>query len=354
MIEAVSAPIEEQALRIEATVSIGIASSQDDIGDAAIDSEALIHHADIAMYHAKKRGRNRSYWFEPQMESELRFRAELEAGIRRGIPAGEFVPYYEQQVDLTTGDLVGFEMLARWQSAQFGLVGPDVFIPIAEEIDLIAELSRNARSAKALCDAGSSARPCRSTSPRCSCAIRGLPRSCCSLLTDSGFPPERLDVEITESSLHENIGAVRTIVASLKNQGIRISLDDFGTGYSGLSQLRSLPFGPAQDRPQLRRRSSRRRSEQRDRRSDHLAGPRPVAAGDCRRGRDRAILEALRTHGPASRPGLLLRPARGCAPRANVLAKMKLLPKGAADAETVRAPKGRLTSHCPNGRPCPG
>ena len=95
------------------------------------------------MYHAKKRGRNRSFWFEPQMEDELRFRAELEAGIRRGVPAGEFVPFYEQQVDLNTGDLVGFEMLARWQSVRFGLVGPDIFIPIAEEIDMIAELSES-------------------------------------------------------------------------------------------------------------------------------------------------------------------------------------------------------------------
>src|SRR5690606_13340113 len=97
--------------------------------------------ADIAMYHAKKRGRNLSYWFDPRMESELRVRAELEAAIRRGVPAGEFVPYYEQQIDLATGDLIGFEMLARWHSPEFGVVNPETFIPIAEEIDAIAELS---------------------------------------------------------------------------------------------------------------------------------------------------------------------------------------------------------------------
>src|SRR5947209_14847808 len=75
------------------------------------------------------------------MENELRSRHELEAGIRRGIAAGEFVPYYEQQVDLETGELVGFEMLARWHSPQFGLVSPETFIPVAEDVDLIGELS---------------------------------------------------------------------------------------------------------------------------------------------------------------------------------------------------------------------
>src|SRR5690606_14581660 len=112
-----------------------------DPAEPPVDSDTLIHRADIAMYRSKKRGRNRYYWFEPQMESELRFRAELETGIRRGIAAGEFVPFYEQQVDLETGELVGFEMLARWNSPQFGLVSPETFIPVAEEIDVIGDLS---------------------------------------------------------------------------------------------------------------------------------------------------------------------------------------------------------------------
>jgi EAL domain-containing protein (putative c-di-GMP-specific phosphodiesterase class I) len=195
------------------------------------------------MYHAKKRGRNRYYWFEPQMESELRFRAELESGIRRGIPAGEFVPYYEQQVDLESGDLVGFEMLARWNSPQFGLVSPEVFIPIAEEIDVIGELSESLIR-QALVDA-------REWDPKLTLSVNISPvqlrdpwfaQKLLKLLTDSGFPPSRLEVEITESCLHESIGAVRAIVTNLKNQGIRISLDDFGTGYASLSQLRTLPF----------------------------------------------------------------------------------------------------------------
>jgi len=244
LIETVSQPIEFRDLCVEATMSIGIAATG---GDAPMltppDSETLIHRADMAMYHAKKRGRNRHYWFEPQMESELRYRAELETGIRRGIPAGEFVPYYEQQIDLETGELVGFEMLARWNSPQFGMVGPEVFIPIAEEIDVIAELSETLIR-QALIDA-------REWDAKLTLSVNISPlqlrdpwfaQKLLRMLIDSGFPPHRFEVEITESCLHENIGAVRTIITSLKNQGIRISLDDFGTGYSSLSQLRSLPF----------------------------------------------------------------------------------------------------------------
>ena len=244
LIEAVSKPIDERDLCVEATVSIGIAASGEDGAIAATaDSETLLHRADIAMYHAKKRGRNRFYWFEAQMESELRYRAELETGIRRGIPAGEFVPYYEQQIDLETGELVGFEMLARWNSPQFGLVSPDVFIPIAEEIDVIGELSE-ALIRQALQDA-------KEWDEKLTLSVNISPvqlrdpwfaQKLLRLLVDGGFPPQRFEVEITESCLHENIGAVRTIITSLKNQGIRISLDDFGTGYSSLSQLRSLPF----------------------------------------------------------------------------------------------------------------
>jgi len=241
LIEAVSDPIEERDLRVEPTVSIGIAASDEQSTRSA--SETLIHGADIAMYHAKKRGRNRYYWFEAQMESELRFRAELETGIRRGIPLGEFVPYYEQQIDLETGALVGFEMLARWNSPHFGLVGPEVFIPIAEEIDVIGDLSEGLIR-QALADA-------REWDPKLTLSVNISPvqlrdpwfaQKLLRMLVDAGFPPQRFEVEITESCLHENIGAVRTVVTSLKNQGIRISLDDFGTGYSSLSQLRSLPF----------------------------------------------------------------------------------------------------------------
>jgi EAL domain-containing protein (putative c-di-GMP-specific phosphodiesterase class I) len=177
------------------------------------------------------------------MEDEQRFRHELENGIRHGLAAGEFVPFYEQQIDLETGELIGFEMLARWNSPTFGVVGPETFIPVAEDMDVIGEMSEGLIR-QALVDA-------REWDPKLTLSVNISPlqlrdpwfaQKLLKLLVDGGFPPERLEVEITESCLHENIGAVRAIVISLKNQGIRISLDDFGTGYSSLSQLRSLPF----------------------------------------------------------------------------------------------------------------
>ena len=134
-------------------------------------------------------------------------------------------------------------MLARWHSPEFGLVKPEVFIPIAEEIDMISQLSEGLIY-QAVRDAAE-------WDPKLTLSVNISPvqlrdpwfaQKLMRLLADSGFPPHRLELEITESCLLENIGAVRAIVTSLKNQGIRISLDDFGTGYSSLSQLRSLPF----------------------------------------------------------------------------------------------------------------
>lgn len=243
--EEISRPISTDTLLIETSVSLGIARNDCDIAgsETAIDGQTLMHMADIAMYHAKKQGRDRYYWFEPAMESDLKLRSELESGIRRGVQRGEFVPYYEQQIDLSTGELVGFEMLARWAAPSGKAVGPDVFIPIAEEIGLIAALSESV-IAQALRDA-------KAWSPRLTLSVNISPiqlrdpwfaQKLLKLLVEANFPPERLDIEITESCLHDNVAVVRTLIASLRNQGIRVSLDDFGTGYSSLAQLRSLPF----------------------------------------------------------------------------------------------------------------
>lgn len=247
LIDAVSAPVETGDAIVKATISIGIASEPaactSDGPPCEAECEAVVHQADIAMYHAKQSGRNRSVWFEPEMASRMRARQDLERGIREGIRAGQFVPYYEQQVDLESGAIVGFEMLARWHSPQFGEVSPEVFIPIAEELELIGELSENLIR-QALADANQ-------WDPKLTLSVNISPvqlrdpwfaQKLLKLLADSGFPPARLEIEITESCLHENVAMVRTIATALKNQGIQISLDDFGTGYSSLSQLRALPF----------------------------------------------------------------------------------------------------------------
>ena len=240
----VARPVRMSDSSVEVTVSVGIARS-DSAADPKrpVDTQELLHMADVAMYQAKKAGKNRYMWFERPMESELRFRSDLEAAMRAGIPTGEFVPYYEQQIDLETGRISGFEMLARWQSPRFGIVGPEVFIPVAEEIGIIAELSEHLIR-KALSDA-------RAWHSGLSLSVNISPiqlrdpwfaQKLLKLLIESQFPPSRLEIEVTESCLHENLGLVRSLITSLKNQGVRISLDDFGSGYSSLAQLRSLPF----------------------------------------------------------------------------------------------------------------
>lgn len=230
---------------IDVTASIGLTRSDfpRTENEGAVNAQTLLHMADIAMYHAKRQGRNRYFWFDAPMQNELHFRREIETGIRRGIRQGEFVPFYEQQIDLTTGELTGFEMLARWNSPKLGVISPEIFIPIAEEIGAIAELSECV-IAQALEDA-------KGWDPRLTLSVNISPlqmrdpwfaQKLLKMLVEANFPPARLEIEITETCLHENIGEVRALVSSLKNQGIRIILDDFGTGYSSLAQLRSLPF----------------------------------------------------------------------------------------------------------------
>ena len=245
LVASAATPIHADDTVLEISASIGVSSSRDvesfNLGPGS--GEQLMNRADIAMYQAKKQGRNRHQWFEPAMEYEQRFRGELEAGIRRGLRADEFVPYYEQQVDLESGEIIGFEMLARWQSPDLGLVSPDIFIPIIEEMGLIDEMSKDLM-VKAFADA-------RMWHPRLTLAINVSPlqlrdpwfsQKILKMLVAHAFPPSRLEIEITESALHENPGMVRNTLTGLRNQGVKITLDDFGMGYSSLSQLRTLPF----------------------------------------------------------------------------------------------------------------
>lgn len=245
LFESMAEPFRMPELTVELTISVGLAADHDGDGmiGMVVDAAALMHRADMALYHAKKEGRNRYFWFEPSMEAELRFRNQLETGIRRGLAQGEFVPFYEQQVDLDSGALVGFEMLARWRSPQLGLISPDIFVPIAEEIGLINEMSEKLME-QAFADA-------REWDESLTLSINISPvqlrdpwfaQRLLKKLVAANFPPQRLEIEITESCLHENIGLVRSMIVSLRNQGVKISLDDFGTGYSSLEQLRNLPF----------------------------------------------------------------------------------------------------------------
>ena len=203
----------------------------------------LLRRADIAMDHAKSGRMTRPVWFDGGMERALIAQGEIEQGIRYGLDHGQFVPFFEPQVDLATGTIIGFEVLARWKHPLSGIIPPDTFIPVAEEIGLIGALSeqviRDALLQSASWD------PTIKISVNISptqLADSWLAQRIVRILTETGFPAERLVVEITESSLFSDLDLARSIVTSLKNQGIRLALDDFGTGFSSLAHLRSLPF----------------------------------------------------------------------------------------------------------------
>jgi diguanylate cyclase (GGDEF)-like protein len=203
----------------------------------------LLRRADIAMDHAKSGRVVRPVWFDAGMERALIAQGEIEQGIRYGIEHSQFVPYFEPQVDLSTGEIVGFEVLARWIHPLSGVIGPDVFIPVAEEIGAIGRLSEQV-IAEALRQAAAwdpAIKISVNISPT-QFADGWLAQRVVRMLSETGFPADRLVVEITESSLFADIDLARSIVTSLKNQGIRLALDDFGTGFSSLSSLRSLPF----------------------------------------------------------------------------------------------------------------
>ena len=228
---------EEKIIQVGAFAGIATALAAD------VRIPDLLRRADIAMDHARSGRVARPVWFDDGMERALIAHGEIEQGIRHGLDSGQFVPYFEPQVDLQTGEIVGFEMLARWIHPLSGLIGPDVFIPVAEEIGLIGRLSEHV-IAEALREAAS-------WDPKIKISVNISPfqladgwlaQRIVRTLADTGFPAERLVIEVTESSLFADIELARTIVTSLKNQGIRLALDDFGTGFSSLSHLRSLPF----------------------------------------------------------------------------------------------------------------
>ncbi|QNE31103.1 EAL domain-containing protein [Sphingomonas sp. NBWT7] len=239
LVSRLAGPAQVAGTAIHVSASIGIARS--DLERGSID--ALMRAADIAMYAAKDGGRNRYVWFDPAMAHALHVRNELENGLRHAIPAGHIVPYFEQQIDLATGRLHGFEVLARWEHPVHGTIAPDRFIPIAEQTGLIADLSLSIMRQAFVA--------ARDWAPELSLAINvsplqlrdaWLPQKIIKLLLETGFPAQRLEIEVTESALFENLALAQSIVGSLKNQGIRIALDDFGTGYSSLAHLRALPF----------------------------------------------------------------------------------------------------------------
>jgi diguanylate cyclase (GGDEF)-like protein len=205
--------------------------------------DAILRRAGIASRLAKESGPGSIRFFEPAMNERAETRAWIERGLRAALPKNAVTPYYQPQVTLKDNKIVGFEMLARWTSPDFGTVSPDVFISIAEETGLIKELGD-----RLLRQACSDAREWPShlvlavnVSPR-QLHDKTLGLRILGILAETGFSPHRLEIEITESALVGDIDIARKVIEDLRTAGVRIALDDFGTGYATLSQLVALRF----------------------------------------------------------------------------------------------------------------
>lgn len=221
------------------SVSIGVAIAPKDSRDAS----TLFKCADLALYRSKEEGRNTVRFFETEMDVAFQRRLALEQELTAAIEGDQFVLYYQPQYDMHTGNLTGHEALVRWAHPTRGLVVPDEFIPIAEETGLIIPLSRWVFE-RACSDAvtwGQDLRLAINLSP-----IQFTAGSVVDLVTETaqktGFPPNLLELEITESLLITNTDRVIEELGRLKRLGVRIVMDDFGTGYSSLSYLSRFPF----------------------------------------------------------------------------------------------------------------
>lgn len=236
---AIAEPIEIGDRRIELSASVGVSLCPED----GLDVSTLLRAADIAMYHAKRDGRGLFRFFEQSMDEELRRRAELESALKKAVAVGDIRPFYQPLVDLRDNRIYGFEVLSRWTHEKLGAIPPDVFIPLAEQIGVIADLTWSVvrRACRETLQWGAQVRLSVNVSPM---QLKDplLASRLLSTLEEEKFPPARLDVEITESALVDDVDTARATLAALQAEGVCISLDDFGAGYSSLYHLRAFHF----------------------------------------------------------------------------------------------------------------
>jgi diguanylate cyclase (GGDEF)-like protein len=240
LIDALARPFLVEGHVANIGASIGIARFP--AGEASSDD--LMRHAGLALYDAKSAGRRTWRMFEPDMATDAQVRRALETDLRKALTLGEFSLAYQAQFNVERKALTGFEALLRWNHPIRGAVPPLEFIPIAEDIGCIVALGEWVL--KTACKEAArwpvSLTVAVNVSPRQLDDSARLLKAVQSALQASGLAPERLELEITESSLLATDQRVLETLHQLSASGIRIAMDDFGTGYSSLSQLRSFPF----------------------------------------------------------------------------------------------------------------
>ena len=232
-------PFQIDKNELTTSVSVGVAIYPED----GADFETLLKKADMAMYRAKEAGRSTYRFFNEGMNDDVVEQITMHAGLRRALEHDQFVLYYQPQIEIASGTLIGAEALIRWQHPDLGLVSPGRFIPVAEETGLIVEigdwvLREACREAARWKKAGMN-EPVVAVNLSALQFKRGnIEQSVARALDESGIDPGMLELELTESILIRDTDNVLATVKRLKLMGIKLSIDDFGTGYSSLSYLK--------------------------------------------------------------------------------------------------------------------
>jgi diguanylate cyclase (GGDEF)-like protein/PAS domain S-box-containing protein len=238
-------PFTVEDFQVSVSTSIGITLGTAQAND---DPEGMLREADAAMFRAKEQGPGRYAVFDPAMQARAQERLELEAELRRALEQEEFVLYYQPEVSLHDGSIVGFEALLRWQHPQRGLLKPQAFMPLAEETDLITPIGRwvleeACQQAKRWEEERPLASPMTMEINLSSKQLRrqGLVRTVEEALARADLEAHTLALDMTETVLIRTSEDNTQALDALKEMGVRLGLDDFGTGYSSLSYLKRLP-----------------------------------------------------------------------------------------------------------------
>ena len=239
IIAKIQMPIDVGRTKVELGASIGIAQCPAD----GTDPDTLLQLADIAMYAANRGGRGKYQFFDESLGAAVRDQANLEGDLRHAVAVRQILPHYQPLMDLSRGSLAGFEILAQWQHPERGSVPPDVFIPLAEKLGLVSQLTFDLLRTACL-DAkrwpdqlvlALNLSPVQLTDNM-------LPMQVLGVLSEAGFPPNRLEIEITEGALVKDLQVAKSVLTSFQNLGMKISLDNFGGGYSNMYHLPELRF----------------------------------------------------------------------------------------------------------------